>query len=80
MGTAPAILGAGLRGEIGRAGLSMAFDELGADEVVSFSESRNHRSRAVMERLGFHYRKHLAINGEPFTLYVIHRPDDLRAA
>jgi [ribosomal protein S5]-alanine N-acetyltransferase len=47
--------GHGYATEIGRAGLAVAFDELGADEVVSFTETRNTASRAVMERLGFHY-------------------------
>jgi len=34
--------------EIVRAGLAFAFGELGAKEVVSFTEVHNHRSRAVM--------------------------------
>ncbi|WP_433376945.1 GNAT family N-acetyltransferase [Actinoplanes sp. CA-142083] len=63
--------GLGYATEIGRAGLAMAFDELGADEVVAFTEVRNRRSRAVMERLGFAYRKDFDIDGEPYALYVI---------
>ena len=59
----------------GRAGLEFAFDELDADEVVSFTETRNDRSRAVMERLGFHYRKDIAIDDEPFALYIFAQPD-----
>jgi len=69
--------GQGYATEIGRAGLTLAFDELGADEVVSFTEARNRRSRAVMERLGFHYRKHITIDGEPFALYALRRHEDL---
>lgn len=38
--------------EIGRAGLDFAFGELGATEVVAFTETHNEASRAVMERLG----------------------------
>lgn len=38
--------------EIGRAGLDFAFGELGASEVVAFTEPHNRASRAVMERLG----------------------------
>src|SRR3954453_5321162 len=49
--------GHGYATEIGRAGLAFAFDELAADDVVSFTEVRNGRSRAVMERLGFSYSK-----------------------
>jgi RimJ/RimL family protein N-acetyltransferase len=65
--------GQGYATEIGRAGLAMAFDELGADEVVSFTEAHNHRSRAVMERLGFRYRSDITIDGEPFALYIVTR-------
>ena len=63
--------GMGYATEIGQAGLDMAFGELGADEVVAFTEVRNRRSRAVMERLGFDYRKDFAIDGELYALYVI---------
>lgn len=38
--------------EIGRAGLAFAFEMLGVDRVVAFTEVHNLRSRAVMERLG----------------------------
>jgi RimJ/RimL family protein N-acetyltransferase len=44
--------GQGYATEIGRAGLALAFDDLGAGEVVAFTERHNRRSRAVMERLG----------------------------
>ena len=62
--------GQGYATEIGRAGLDMAFGELGADEVVAFTEVRNLRSRAVMARLGFAYRKDFTIDGDPYALYV----------
>ena len=67
--------GQGYATEIGRAGLEMAFDELGADEVVAFTEAHNRRSRAVMERLGFRYSKPVSIDGESFVLYALRRPD-----
>jgi RimJ/RimL family protein N-acetyltransferase len=60
--------------EIGRAGLAFAFNELDADEVVSFTETHNERSRAVMERLGFSYEKDIIIDGGTFALYAIDRP------
>lgn len=44
--------GHGYATEIGRAGLDLAFGDLGADEVVSFTELHNVPSRAVMARLG----------------------------
>jgi RimJ/RimL family protein N-acetyltransferase len=68
--------GHGYATEIGRAGLAFAFDELAADEVVSYTEARNARSRAVMERLGFQYTTDIILEdgGEPFALYVLGRP------
>ncbi|OAP25741.1 hypothetical protein A4R44_03116 [Amycolatopsis sp. M39] len=45
--------------------------ELGAAEVVAFTEVHNVRSRAVMERLGFTYRHDVPHRGEPFALYTI---------
>jgi RimJ/RimL family protein N-acetyltransferase len=47
--------GQGYATEIGRAGLAVAFAELGARQVVAFTERHNRRSRAVMERLGMRY-------------------------
>jgi hypothetical protein len=40
---------------LGRGGLAFAFENLGAEEVVAFTERHNRRSRAVMERLGMRY-------------------------
>jgi RimJ/RimL family protein N-acetyltransferase len=69
--------GYGYATEIGRAGLSFAFDELDAEEVVSYTEARNSRSRAVMERLGFHYVQDIfpEEDGEPFAFYALRRPN-----
>jgi RimJ/RimL family protein N-acetyltransferase len=47
--------GQGYATEGGRAALAFAFDELGVDEVVSFTTVRNQRSRRVMERLGLRH-------------------------
>ena len=44
--------GNGYASEGGRAALGFAFGELGVDEVVSFTNVQNERSRRVMERLG----------------------------
>jgi RimJ/RimL family protein N-acetyltransferase len=68
--------GSGYATEMGKAGLAFAFDELAADEVVSYTEARNARSRAVMERLGFQYITDIILEdgGEPFALYVLGRP------
>ena len=68
--------GQGYATEIGRAGVAFAFEELGADEVVSFTETRNVRSRAVMERLGFRYSQDFIseADGVACALYVLTRP------
>ncbi len=50
-----ALWGRGYATEIGRAGLAFARDDLGADEVVAFTEPHNLASRAVMEKLGMAY-------------------------
>lgn len=64
--------GKGYATEIGRAGLDFAFVELGAPDVVAYTEPHNARSRAVMERLGMTYTKDITNDGELFVLYVIH--------
>lgn len=51
----PELWGRGYATEIGAAGLAFAFDDLGVDEVVAFTEVENVRSRAVMERLGMRF-------------------------
>jgi RimJ/RimL family protein N-acetyltransferase len=63
--------GQGYASEIGRAGVTLAFDGLGASELVAFTEEYNRRSRAVMTRLGFHYDRQIVHDGEPFALYVL---------
>jgi [ribosomal protein S5]-alanine N-acetyltransferase len=65
--------GEGYATEIGRAALAVAYAELAAAEVVSFTETHNHRSRAVRERLGFAFSHDFLHHGEPFVLYV-HQP------
>ena len=68
--------GQGYATEIGRAGVAFAFDELGADEVISFTETGNTRSRAVMERLGFRYSHDFIWETDSMrcALYVLTRP------
>jgi RimJ/RimL family protein N-acetyltransferase len=65
--------GRGYATEIGQAGLDFGWDDLGAGEVVAFTEPHNRRSRAVMERLGMSYAGPLVHQGEPFVLYTITR-------
>ena len=63
--------GRGYASEIGRAALAVAFDELGAREVVAFTEPHNVRSRAVMERIGMTGARPIEHKGVPFVLYTI---------
>jgi RimJ/RimL family protein N-acetyltransferase len=66
--------GNGYATEIGRAGLNFAFDELGAAEVVAFTEPHNARSRAVMVRLGMGYQREITLDGDRYALYTITAP------
>jgi Acetyltransferase (GNAT) domain len=76
-----ALWGRGFATEIGRAGLALAFQELGAAQVVAFTEWHNARSRAVMERLDMAYVGEVTAPGlvegrpgihddAPFALYA----------
>jgi RimJ/RimL family protein N-acetyltransferase len=61
--------------EIGAMGLEHAFTDRGAEEVVSYTEPHNVRSRAVMERLGMRYSRDIKHLGEPFVLYELTRAE-----
>jgi mutator protein MutT len=76
--------GRGYATEIGRAALTLAFDDLGAEQVVAFTERHNRRSRAVMERLGMRHVGEFpgrglveglegVHDGAPFALYAAER-------
>ena len=43
--------------------------DLAAGEVISFTETVNRRSRAVMERLGLRHTDDIEVEGVPFVLY-----------
>jgi len=76
--------GKGLASEGARAALRFGFDELGLDEIVSFTVPTNRRSRAVMERLGMLEDKagsfeHPAIApGSPLRLHCLYRQSKKR--
>ncbi|HEY8473458.1 MAG TPA: GNAT family N-acetyltransferase [Natronosporangium sp.] len=65
--------GRGYATEIGRAGLAFAFDELGADSVIAFTQPHNFRSQAVMNRLGMQYLRDVSRDGSRLRLYAIAR-------
>ncbi|WP_087461642.1 GNAT family N-acetyltransferase [Oleiphilus messinensis] len=72
--------GKGLATEAARCALQFAFGELALDQVVSFTAVANHRSQAVMQRLGM---KRDAENffhpdlppGHPLSEHVLYRLD-----
>lgn len=63
--------GCGYATEMGREALTFAFDHLKADEVVAFTEPDNHRSRAVMSRLGMHFAREIRHADRTMVLYII---------
>jgi RimJ/RimL family protein N-acetyltransferase len=70
--------GHGYATEGGRAALAFAFDELGLEEVVSFTAVVNERSRKVMERLGMTRDPaddfdHPSITDGPLRRHVLYR-------
>jgi RimJ/RimL family protein N-acetyltransferase len=78
--------GHGYATEAARAVLRFAFDELGLEEVVSFTTVENARSRAVMERIGMTHDPaddfdHPGIPvGSPLRRHVLYRaPRDPRS-
>ena len=84
LGAAARVWGHGYASEIGRAGLDLAFDVLGARAVVSCTARHNLRSRAVMERIGLRRAGEIVgrgtVEGEgrvrddaPFTAHVLLR-------
>ena len=75
--------GHGYASEAARAALAVGFDELGLEEVVSFTAVTNERSQAVMRRIGMTRDPdgdflHPGVpDGHPLQPHVLHR---LRAA
>ena len=71
--------GRGYASEGARAVLSLAFDGLGLEEVVSFTVPANIRSRRVMERIGMthapsdHFDHPLLPEGHPLRRHVLYR-------
>jgi RimJ/RimL family protein N-acetyltransferase len=70
--------GQGYATEAGRAALAFGFEQLGLDEVVSFTARLNHPSQAVMRRLGLvdahEDFEHPALpEGHPLRPHVLYR-------
>ena len=70
--------GSGFATEAAGAVVAFAFDELGLDEIVSFTVEHNERSRAVMRRLGMRHDcaddfDHPAVRAEHLRRHVLYR-------
>jgi RimJ/RimL family protein N-acetyltransferase len=70
--------GKGYASEGARAALDAGFGRLGLHEIVSFTATGNHRSRAVMERIGMRFAgetfEHPSIPaGSPLRTHVVYR-------
>jgi RimJ/RimL family protein N-acetyltransferase len=71
--------GHGYATEAARAALDFGFNDVGLDEIVSFTVPANLRSRAVMERLGMHrspaddFDHPQLPHGHPLSRHVLYR-------
>jgi ribosomal-protein-alanine N-acetyltransferase len=71
--------GHGYAAEASRASLAFGFDELGFEEIVSFTSTLNERSRAVMERIGMtrdlagDFAHPLIARDSPLAAHVLYR-------
>ena len=59
--------------EMAREAVRVAFDVLELDNLVSFTVEGNAASRAVMEKLGMTYERHIEHAGLPHVLYRLRR-------
>ena len=65
--------GQGLASEITRASIEVAFDQLGLETLIAFTQPHNLASRAVMERCGMTYEREFIHADLPHVLYRIRR-------
>jgi RimJ/RimL family protein N-acetyltransferase len=67
--------GEGLTTEAARRIVTLADEELGLDELVSFTMTTNRASQRVMEKSGFGYEREIVHADLPHVLYRRRRPD-----
>jgi len=83
---ARAAWGKGFATEAAKASLAFGFEEIGLDQIVSFTSAENMRSRAVMERIGMRRNpdddfEHPGLpNAHPLSQHVLYRIDRVSAA
>jgi RimJ/RimL family protein N-acetyltransferase len=61
--------GQGLATELARLSVSVAFDDLGLEQIVAFTLPHNIASRRVMEKSGFQYEREILHKGLDHVLY-----------
>jgi RimJ/RimL family protein N-acetyltransferase len=72
----PEAWGKGLATEMARRVLKAGFEELGLDNVVSFTLPTNVASRRVMEKAGFEFERNIVHADLPHVLYRIRAAPD----
>jgi ribosomal-protein-alanine N-acetyltransferase len=83
---ARAAWGKGYATEAAKASLAFGFEEIGLDQIVSFTSAENMRSRAVMERIGMTRNpdddfEHPGLpNAHRLSQHVLYRIDRVSAA
>lgn len=65
----PEFWGQGYASEMARASVAVGFDDLGLDEIVSFTLTTNRASQRVMEKTGFQREREFDHVGLPHVLY-----------
>ena len=63
----------GFATELARACVTVAFEDLGLDDVVAFTLPHNAGSRAVMEKIGMRYERDITYGDLPHVLYRLTR-------
>lgn len=71
------VWGRGYATEGGRAALDHAWNQLGADRVISLIAPDNARSIAVAHRLGERFERTIDLNGRDVRVYGLDRPTDV---
>ncbi len=65
--------GEGFATELAHASVSLAFDDLGLEQIVAFTLPYNVASRRVMEKAGFRYDRDILHIGVAHVLYLLRR-------
>lgn len=65
----PDFWGRGLATEVARAGIEVAFRDLGLEELVALTLKSNAASQRVMQKAGFRYDRDFTYAGRPHVLY-----------